>query len=338
MKSQIKSALRKAYRFRFMETMLSDHISKRAGKPVEQRVHNSCERLRGGGANSPVYIIRRHNDWGLLSIISMYLRYIDYALRRNWVPVVDMESIHSLYLDDADLNKGTNAWEYFFEQPCKVSLTQARKSSSIIYPSYLLNLINDLSISWDFLNDETKLAYWQSLAREHLRFSSPCEQYIDKMRSTTFGSSPHDSQSKTLGIYCRGTDYLSMRPSGHPIQPTPRQAIDKAREVLARRELESIYLVTEDENVLKEFSAAFPERLLYADVKRYGTNGKYIWQEKEMLNRSRRLNGLEYLASIQLLAECDSFIGGVTGGTTGMMLLRNGKFGYQYFYDLGRYE
>lgn len=268
----------------------------------------------------------------------MYLRYIDYALRRDWIPVVDMESIHSLYMDDAELNKGSNAWEYFFDQPCGVSLTEARNNDTIIYPSYLLSLINDLSISWDFVNDETKLSYWQSLARKYLRFSPSCGQYIDVMRSATFGPMAHSTPDKTLGVYCRGTDYLSMRPAGHPIQPTPQQVIDKVREVLAQRELKNIYLVTEDESVLKEFSTAFSERLLYADVKRYGTNGKYIWQEEEMLNRSRRTNGLEYLASIQLLAECNSFIGGVTGGTTGMMLLRNGKFDYQYFYDLGRYK
>ena len=47
MKSQLKSALKKAYRFKFMETAMSNYNSKKAGKPVEQRERERESNSRG---------------------------------------------------------------------------------------------------------------------------------------------------------------------------------------------------------------------------------------------------------------------------------------------------
>ena len=114
--------------------------------------------------------------------------------------------------------------------------------------------------------------------------------------------------------------------------------ISKAKEMMGRYGYKYIYLVTEDVKVLYLFKQEYRNHeLLYLDVKRYEPNQKYIWENEEMLGRSRIQNGLEYLSSMQLLAECDSFIGGLTGGTTALFLMKDGQYVHQYIWNLGRY-
>jgi len=62
------------------------------------------------------YVIRRLNNWGLMSILVMYTQYFQYAVKRNYIPVVDMCNVHNMYLNDEEIGK-INAWDYFFEQP-----------------------------------------------------------------------------------------------------------------------------------------------------------------------------------------------------------------------------
>lgn len=57
---------------------------------------------------------------------------------------------------------------------------------------------------------------------------------------------------KTLGLYLRGTDYIALKPSGHPIQPTVEQAIDVVNEYIAKYDIEKVFLVTEDAKIYKK--------------------------------------------------------------------------------------
>lgn len=111
----------------------------------------------------------------------------------------------------------------------------------------------------------------------------------------------------------------------------------KTRAIFEERDFDSVYLVTEDEAILGQFERSFGSCLYYSDVKRYSVGNRYIWEDESMLSRSRKLNGMEYLSSMKLLSECGGLIGGVTGGTTGLLLLRDADYGYQYLFDLGMY-
>ena len=58
---------------------------------------------------------------------------------------------------------------------------------------------------------------------------------------------------KVLGVLCRGTDYVSLRPYNHPVQPSVSEMLQKAGEMLRCYKLEHIYLVTEDEGIRRAF-------------------------------------------------------------------------------------
>lgn len=163
-------------------------------------------------------------------------------------------------------------------------------------------------------------------------------RYIDTMRES-ISPAFHEGRS-TLGVYCRGTDYANLKPKGHAVQPTPEMVISKTREMMERYGYSTVYLATEDVEILDKRKKKFNynrETLLYLDVKRYHGTNSYIWKDDEMLCRFRRHNGLEYLASMKLLSECDSFIGGLTGGTAALLLMRECAYAYQALFNLGRY-
>ena len=52
--------------------------------------------------------------------------------------------------------------------------------------------------------------------------------------------------STTVGVYLRGTDYIDLKPSGHPVQPTVEQAMLVIDEYTRKYNVDSIFLVTED--------------------------------------------------------------------------------------------
>lgn len=328
---EITNILRYLMRNRGIELFASNLVSLRAGERTQQR-------LRKHGAEYPhdvFYVIRRPNDWGIMTVLYNMLRYIDFAIRRGWIPVVDMETVHNLYLADDERGRGANAWESFFAQPCGYSLEDISAAKNVIVSSHNIVLSFGYNSEYEDLTNDEKLAYWQGLAHRYIHFTPSCSSFIDEMRTDVFGSG---CQAATLGVYCRGTDYLRMRPKNHNIQPEPDVVIAKAQEALDQTGLHWVYLVTEDQDICDRFAEAFGNRLLVPEVKRYRSQGGFIWQQQEMLERSRTLNGLEYLSSMKLLSECAGFIGGVTGGTAGMMLLREGRFPYEFFFNLGHYQ
>lgn len=269
--------------------------------------------------------------WGLLSIILQYLRYIDYAVRRNWIPVVDMQTVSSIYRSD---HGNENAWEHFFKQPGGYSLADVSHARNIVIPARHLVLKNDYFIDCAYITDEKKLSYWQNLAQSYLHFSPQAQAYVSEQYQKVFGQS---DTNKILGVYCRGTDYINLRPKNHQIQPQPKDVIRKAQQVMTEREFESIYLVTEDAEIFTMFKDAFGDKLLVQDAQRYTHEGGLIFTNTVLRSMDPVQSGLEYLANMKLLASLDNFMGGVTGGTAGMMLLRQGSFNYQYFWNLGRY-
>ena len=325
----LQSVIDPLLRFQRFETALSRFSSAKSGSGlIEQRVCWGDEY-----PDKTFYVIRRPNNWGLMSIYVMYLRYFDYAIRRGWIPVVDMQTASNIYVDESE---SYNAWESFFEQPFDYNLEDIRQAHNIVLSSQSIILADDYLIDYRCLTNSRKLEKWRQLAEKYMRFCPQAKNYLSEARYSLLSN--HRAEDKVLGVYCRGTDYLNLKPKDHPIQPSPDMVVDKTRAVMKELNYNYIYLVTEDRDILNQFIGTFGDKLIYLDVKRYSASSDYIWKDAEMLMRSRVMNGLEYLASIKLLSECDAFIGGVTGGSSAAMLMRNRPFEYTYLWNLGRYK
>ena len=51
-----------------------------------------------------------------------------------------------------------------------------------------------------------------------------------------------------LGILARGTDYITVKPSGHPIPPNIDMMIDDINEMDKKYSYDWLFLTTEDDN------------------------------------------------------------------------------------------
>ena len=139
------------------------------------------------------------------------------------------------------------------------------------------------------------------------------------------------------GVLARGTDYIMLRPYQHPIQPEPDEIIRKTKEVIEQEQCEYVYLATEDNKIYEMFKAVFGDKLLSMNVQRFAsTDNKLISDVIKEKKYDRRQQGMEYLATIELLARCNCLVAGRAGGSVAAMVLAGG-YEYAYFYDLGLY-
>ncbi len=289
--------------------------------------------IRRGDPSKPTYyIIRQKVQVGLFALYKIFASHIAYALTNGWIPVVDLQNYPNAYLPPEKLGK-ENAWEYYFEQPFHIGLEQAYNGDNIIlsrgevvYPMpyevmvFLENRYGILS-EWRMLSKLGLLKVKPALVREAL-----------SIRKELFA--PNE---RVLGVHLRGTDYNTMRPYNHPIQPPVEFAVSKTVELLPDWNCDKIFLATEDESIADIFKDFFKENCVtldraYIDYK----DGDWITSQRIDRANDHFLQGKEYLMEIILLSTCTSFIGSRNSGSVGVMMFAD-KFEHTYFFNLGRY-
>jgi len=270
---------------------------------------------------------------GLFWMLLFNLHRIAYALKKGWIPIVDWQNQPNQYLENIDLHK-ENAWEYYFEQPCNYNLVSIIHSKNIIRGNGPLSIDRLILDCYLETNDEY-FPYIKKIFKQYVRFNAFTRNYIENEYKTIL-----ESKDNVLGVLCRGTDYARLKPVGHPVQPEPEKVIKKAKEVMTDKQLDYIYLATEDQDIYELFRKEFGDKLITNKqdrfTKREMAKEQYLYQIKHDREKDKYLLGLEYLSSMYLLSKCNSFIGGRTRGATGVLLMTNG-FDYQYIWNLGIY-
>lgn len=142
------------------------------------------------------------------------LRHVDYASRRGWIPVIDMQNVDNLYLD-GDSKGVVNSWEWFFDQPCGFGLDDIAEAQNVIASSHNVVLSNSMNSVYDCVTDKEIVSYWRDVASRYLRLLDETVGFSESMKSDVFGID--NSMNRVLGVYCRGTDYLKMKPRGHNV-------------------------------------------------------------------------------------------------------------------------
>lgn len=269
------------------------------------------------------FVIRRADcKVGLFSYVMTNMGMADYALKKGYTPVIDMQNSSNNYLEEEKRGM-ENAWEYYFKQPCGYSLTDIQDAQNVI----LSNGIITENVNYpDFriVEDGIQFQYWHDFFRQYLKVTDDIAGEYEKLKREFFG------KERVLGILARGTDYVASRPKNHPVQPTAEQIIIKGREIMDKYSCKKIYLATEDALIYKKMKDAFRESLIAPEMERY------VAVDGENINDLVGKNGREYLLSIMLLAGCDCLVAGNTGGTHGALLM-NRKYEYKYIFQLGTY-
>lgn len=297
------------------------------------------ERKVSFGKENPdkiIYIIRRFpGEAGLFSYILTIIARIDKAIENGWIPVVDMQNYFNSYITEEELGK-VNAWEYYFEQPAGVSLEEAYHSKNVILSDCDL-MSNRPRVTKEFVNNKNGvLDKWRDVTKQYLIFNSTTRKYIEKQ----YKKLVVDKSERMLGIIVRGTDYTTLKPKGHAIQPDIDVVIEKAKEVMQEYNCNKIFLATEDKHNYDAIIQAFGEEKVLCNQKQWvNYNGGLIntYYDNTKRERDRYWSGLEYLTTIYILSRCNCIIGGTPGGAGGAMILSE-DYEYIYFWFLGCYK
>ncbi len=275
---------------------------------------------------------------GLFWLINKVIMHIAYAIDKHYIPIVDFMNYNTQYTDPDGLHK-INIWEDFFEQPAGYNLNDIQHSRHIIinrqepapHPKYLMG-------QEEFYDNPGRIKYFHDIFQRYIRINKKTKVYLENIRELYF-----PKEGRIVGVLCRGTDYTIIRPKGHPIQPSPVDVIKDVKKVMEKYHCSHVFLATEDKDIEDLFQRSFEKNLICLPQERIrGTqmNGHcYLAQEKErqLNNRNRHEDALNYLAAVYLLTQCNCFLGGRTGGTKGVLLAADG-FDYIKIYDLGLYS
>lgn len=292
----------------------------------EHTVRNGKENL-----NKTFYVIRRRDYYcGMFSLVLTNLVRIDEAIKKGFIPIVDMQNDFNIYLAQDKIGK-ENSWEYFFEQPAGYSLEDISRSKNVIIGSGAVpHMFPYLDVKF-LLGETGELEYWRKLVKKYIVLNDKAKEYVDAEYSRLF-----TKEDKVLGVLCRGTDYVQGKPKNHPIQPTPIQAIEKTKEIFVEQKCSKIFLATEDALVFEAFKNEFGDKLITNKNEFIAYQGGSIGKERYNLGGGTVQSGMEYLATIMLLARCSCLCAGCVSGTVGALLFTKG-YEYIYLFDLGIY-
>lgn len=279
------------------------------------------------------FLVIRRSDLraGLFSHFLTMLGWLRYAESKKLIPVVDL-SAKSLYKMNGHTEE-VNIWDMFFEQPRGIGMADIRQAKHVLvaeeFPVLRRHFFPDPTGGSFFDENGDECRNWRKLVRSGIRVRA---DVLFASRNEEFELALPNG---VLGVYARGTDYVTMRPSRHPIQPTVEMIAERVDVVLAENsKFKMIYLVTEDRIMAEYLMMCFPGRIILSRQSFVDYKGGYLCEATDVRNNIRR--GTEYLRAIVDLSRCQGLIAGRTSGSLAAQLLSNG-FDYSHFFDLGLY-
>lgn len=255
----------------------------------------------------------------LHNILSLML----YAVYHRAIPLVCIN----------ESEKDLIQWEWYFHQP-EFPSAGIRESASSDCP----HVTASFQPRFQDIYDPSLVRLWGKLYENFVRLNDTTRKYVDAEYQTLFSK-----KRQVLGVICRGTDYTSLHPPGHPVQPPVEDVIALCREQLKSGAYDAIYLATEEKQIRDAFCEAFPGMILenkrryYDEIYYKDDSIQYIKDVRFDRDNNNYWMGLEYLSSILLLSRCTALIGGNCGGTMAALFFNNGRYRYTHIFNLGLY-
>ena len=269
-----------------------------------------------------IYVVRFFRKEGLMSMLYKALGQIEYSVDNGWVPYIDTQHFNNMYQV-----KDQNSWECFFTQPeLKINNEGRQKKYILGSPSRMgTELFNKYwAFSFEDYSEKSKFL------NQHIKLN---EKIIERVNNYC----KRVDLNKCVGVYCRGTDYVSLKPKGHPVQPSVEEVIEKIEEFL-KKEDANIFLVTEDSTIKNRLFNKFPDKLITIDedivFDDYHT-GKMLADSIEQKNKIEVAS--VYLMKILCLAKCKRLIASKTNGSLMALIFNGGGYEETYVFDKGFY-
>lgn len=260
-------------------------------------------------------VIRNGNGAGLGAYVQVVQDGVHYALKKGYIPVVDMMTYPNQYLKSEEVGR-INAWEKFFEQPFGYGMADIKKAKNVFITTY----------------KPYEKRYGKDL------FFLKEKPFLDK-KVNEFMEMVLWDEKKVLGVLVRGTDYVKRCPYGHAVQPKIKFVIEKVWEAMKKWDsYDYIYVCTEVQEYIEIFQREFGKVVIFYPQKRVSSEySQYLCEYKFDRENDEYYRGADYWVALKILSRCNALIGGECGGTQIARKLNDGKYEHIHIFDLGRY-
>lgn len=296
-------------------------------------VGNHCPAARAQGLTSTVFEV-------LPSIID--------AREQGYIPVVDFyrSNRYQLMLQERELWKKENAWEYYFTQPEKgVSLEEVWQSK---YVEKQIKRYSNRHRIGDGLIKSSDFRYLSLALRHNIHLQNEIKEKVRREKHRLFSQT-----NKILGVgiragYRRGILLNIPLYDNHPNIGSCKDYIDEIERKLNKWNYDSFFLSIDDRAYLEEIKKYFGKSCIYLERPR----GHYFKDALldipclpgddeamiEFTDISIRTRNEDYLIELYLLAQCDGLYASRGTGNNFAYLVNGGRYNHVKFTDLGEFH
>ena len=273
-------------------------------------------------------IIRRCPQCGLFSFFITSLACINTYFNKGYIPIINIKCFPNV-LNGNKLHE--NLWELFFEQPFGYTLDDVLKNADNV--EYIRCDWSSPQPTDNILSDRIKIDFWHNFAKKFMPIKNNIIELSNQVMKKLFNNS-----NNILGVLIRGTDYISLKPKSHPIQPTIDTVITDVREMDKKNNYDYIFFSTEDEKLRTKFQEEFSNKIKQL----HSFNINYNYSSSPFLNFNENIYGniqfnKQYLLNIIILSKCLDLVTSRCSAASGILILTKG-FRFTKIYDLGAYK
>lgn len=252
------------------------------------------------------------------------------------------------YHENTDVMGTDNPFEYYFEQPVKIKVEEALKSSKVI--SFMGPNLYRIDKRLGIMKDNTDLPvgyknisdnYIETLGnivKKYIKLNIKSVEFISKSQKKIFRD--NIDLKTVLAVHVRGTDF-ALHWDKHPNIVGIEDYFKIIDEAIEKHNFKYIFLATDDSVRLDIFKDKYNEKLLYfEDVNRTSeqVNVSFVRNDRE---KNRYLNGAECLRDMYTMAKCGGFIAGLSQVSISVRIINRSlknKFLYEKIIDKGIYN
>lgn len=281
------------------------------------------------------YIIRRKtSDAGFFSNWIWVAAHLGYAEKKGYIPVVDQENYKTLYTENISINGSMNVWEYYFEQPDKISLKDAYESNNYILCDlaihsdelpYVENTIDEFEL------DENKLKRINAIVTRDIRLNKMLNAELEEK----WGEITSKCKGIIIGVHVRGTDKI-IPPEGHYKAAGIDKYINVVKELKKEYPQAAIFLCCDEKKSIEIFKGHFGDCIFFNEAYRADGDsmvGIHLEQNESVRPLHKYSLGVEVILDAYMLARCDCLVHTHSNVTNAAIILNGGKYIHRIFVE-----
>ena len=197
---------------------------------------------------------------GLFGFYVAYIGCLNILINNGYIPILDLSSFPNIFNSFNPNNSRENPWELFFSQPFEYKLKNIKKYGKKI--KYIICNNPKNRPGTNIYKNKLSLNFWRNIAKKYIPIKKEIIKESEYIMNNLFKGSKN-----VLGVLIRGTDYIAMRPKGHPIQPSPKIVIEDIKKWTKKNNYDWIFMTTEDDLIRNKFILEIGKKLKYIKSK-----------------------------------------------------------------------